>query len=282
MRPHFALILLTALTACGPSAKEREAEQARLAYDSISVAVDNGNYDQAVVMVDSFNVRYPLQIELRKQTNLLKARSIEQLTLRQIEAADSAITNLRYEVSQLDNDFVLVQSNPNVKGYYVAKALKGRAMAGTGIEPRLGDNDMPWTLLVNIAGQRCDVTTLDLRADGITVASATATSGDRAVKDDSGSTTFFTPEEAAQIGQYCAENPVAVTAYASGQGIKSPVKIAVSAQLADAIGRTWKIANAKEALQTALITREKLERRLQIARDQIANALPDTIAAPAN
>jgi hypothetical protein len=272
------MILLAGLASCGPSAKEREAEQARLAYDSISIAVDAGRYDEALALVDSFNVRYPLQIELRKKTNLLKTRSIEQLTLRQIEEADSSITNLRYEVAKLDNDFVLVQPNPNVKGYYVPKAIKGRAMSGTGIEPRLGDNDMPWTLLVNIAGMRCDVSSIEFKnAAGTTVASVSATSSDRSVKDDSGSTTFFTPEESAPLGQYCAQNPGALTGYASGHGIKNPVKISVNAQLADAIGRTWQIANAKEALQTALITREKLERRLQIARDQIANALPDSI-----
>jgi hypothetical protein len=55
-------------------------------------------------------------------------------------------------------------------------------------------------------------------------------------------------------------------------GGKGSVNIKLSAADCEAISASWQFATLKDNLRRALIERERLERQLQIARDQKANA----------
>ncbi len=56
-------------------------------------------------------------------------------------------------------------------------------------------------------------------------------------------------------------------------GTKSSIKQKLSPELYGAMIETWQFAQARQAHRQALIEREKLERKLQLCRDQIANAI---------
>ncbi len=268
-----AAILIAVGTSCSKQSADK-APTPEEAIAQINSAIDSGDYDGAIALIDSFNVNFKDATDLRKQTIGLKAKAIEGQTIREIERSDSLLTVNQLKIDSLTAMFVKVQNA--VAPYYVVKEIsKGTLVGRTAIEPRLGDSDTPWTLALNIAGQKADVNAVSFTdKSGNAIATIACTSADRAVKGADGTSTFFSPEEAESLARAMLQNPCEMNASATDTSAKVVAKFTVSQSTARAIASTYQLAQLKEERQTELINREKLERKLQIARDQMANNLP--------
>lgn len=267
-----ALTTAIVLTACGPSEAEKKHAAAEELAAQIETDLNSGNYIDAISLIDSLNTAYPDEVELRKSTLLSRARAMEGMVMDSIPVYDEILTRVTLEKDSLDSFFVNV-SVPGHDSYRVDRAVSDASFTShTTAQPRLGDEQIPWTLAINIAGKTPHITGIRLTVDGTTEARVTAkNAADRRVIGAGGEMFSFGPEEAWQISEALAEVPKNAKVVLVVEGEKGDVNIAVNERLRSAIERTARRAQLIREDHDARLNRELLERKLIIARDQIAN-----------
>ncbi len=255
-------------TGCGKDDSEKRAAEALDA--KIDSAITAKNYEEAIALIDSLNKAYPLQIEVRRGTIAKRAQAMESWAQLRIPELDGKIAEGKEQIAALEQNFKFVQPSSSLAGYYIYKTSTYNDVSGfaakTSVQARVNSGsdaeDTPWTLAVN-AGKDINLNKLVFNlADGSQYAI------DITVSD--GTMASVAPERVNDLGKYLSEHPQSATATASGS--KGSVKINVSTGDCEAIAASWKLAAAKDSLRQSLIERERLERQLQIARDQKANA----------
>jgi hypothetical protein len=254
--------------ACGKDDSEKKAAEALDA--KIDSAINVQNYEEALTLIDSLNKAYPLQIEVRRGTIAKRAQVMESWSQKRIPELEKQIAESKETIANLEQNFKLVKPSSSLAGYYIYKTGTYNDVssfaAKTSIQARVNSEsdaeDTPWTLAVN-AGKDINLNKLVFNlADGSQYAI------DITVSD--GTMASIAPERVNDLGKYLRENPQKAIATASGS--KGSVKINLSAADCESIGAAWQLAAQKDSLRNALIERERLERQLQIARDQKANA----------
>jgi hypothetical protein len=259
-----ALAVTVMLSACGKDDSEQKAAAALDA--KIDSAINVQNYEEAIALIDSLNKAYPLQVEIRRGTIAKRAQAMEGWSQKRIPELDCNIANCEESIANLEKNFKLVKPSSNLAGYYVSKNDTKDFASCACVQARVntGDDaqDTPWTLAVN-AGKN-----IALNKIVITLADGSNFAIDAPVSD--GTMASIAPERVNELGEYLTEKPQTATATVSGG--KGSVNIKLSAADCEAISASWQFATLKDNLRRALIERERLERQLQIARDQKANA----------
>jgi hypothetical protein len=259
-----AFAVTVMLSACGKNDSEQKAAAALDA--KIDSAINVQNYEEAIALIDSLNKAYPLQVEIRRGTIAKRAQAMEGWSQKRIPELDCNIANCEESIANLEKNFKLVKPSSNLAGYYVSKNDTKDFASCACVQARVntGDDaqDTPWTLAVN-AGKN-----IALNKIVITLADGSNFAIDVPVSD--GTMASIAPERVKELGEYLTEKPQTATATVSGG--KGSVNIKLSAADCEAISASWQFATLKDNLRRALIERERLERQLQIARDQKANA----------
>jgi len=269
------IILITSalvLTSCGPSETEKKHAAAEELAAQIETFLNEKNYVGAIALIDSLNSAYPDEVELRKTTLLSRARAMEGMVLDSIPVYDAIMARVTLEKDSLDTFFVNV-SVPGLDDYRVDRSVVDASFTShTAAQPRLGDEQIPWTLAVNITGKTLHIFGLRLAADGKTVSEVTADNAtERRIIGSGGEMFSFGPEDAWQISDALAGVSANAKLVLVVMGEKGDVDIAVNDRLRSAIERTARRAQLIREDHDARLSRELLERKLIIARDQIAN-----------
>ncbi len=259
-----ALAAALMLGACGKDDSEQKAAAALDA--KIDSAINVQNYEEAIALIDSLNKAYPLQVEIRRGTIAKRAEAMEGWSQKRIPELDCKIANCEEALASLEQKFKLVKPANSLAGYYVSKTDTKdfascacvQARVNTGIDAQ----DTPWTLAVN-AGR-------DIALNKVVISLADGSNFAIDVPVSDGTMASVAPERVNELGKYLSENPQTATATVSGG--KGSVNIKLSAADCEAISAAWLFAAQNDSLRSALIERERLERQLQIARDQKANA----------
>jgi hypothetical protein len=255
---------------CGKDDSEKKAAEALDA--KVDSAITAQNYEEAITLIDSLNKAYPLQIDIRKGTIAKRAQAMESWAQVRIPELDCKISNSQEAIAALEQNFKFVQPSSTLAGYYIYKTCTYNDVssfaAKSSIQPRVnsGDDaeDTPWTLAVN-AGKDISLNKLV-----ISLANGQQYTIDIPVSD--GTMASIAPERVNELGKYLNDNPQSAAASATASGSKGSVKISLSVNDCEAIAASWHLAAQKDSLRQALIDRERVERQLQIARDQKANA----------
>ncbi len=267
-----AVVALATATVSLGSCSGNADNGAHVLVDSIHQCIAAGNYEQAYALMDSLNVRYPDSIALRKAIMAEKAQA--QVTQAQsmlpvwIARADS----LTVAIDDASKDFVTRQTSSTMGSYRVHRNAANIDLAANrnAIQPRVVDEDMPWLIAATLISVKAP-TALSLRdASGNTLAQV-AISADACVHSDGAWRFNVGTEAAAPLAQALQAN--------SGKSISAIItdaagkthSIAVNAALADAIVASEHLASLQTQLFYARKNCEKLQRRLQLARDQQAN-----------
>lgn len=262
-------IAAIALTGCkGESPEHRAALAMQNAADS---AYNAGDYRLAITLIDSLNKAYPLEVDIRRTTDLNRAKAYEALATTEIPRLESQMAALRDSISQMQTGFRSVQPTKALPPYFVvAEAAKTEFNAGPTVQARVNDGqdavDTPWTLAVN-AGH-------DIGIKGLRLTLSDGAEYTMQVISADGQTGTITPENAAAVGSALAANPTLTVKVAEAVGNKGKTQIRLTDAQAQAIGTAFAYADARTRLRQMLIDRERYERMLTIARDQAANAVP--------
>lgn len=264
------LTLGAAVSSCGGGERSAAEELCQKAESEVS----SGDFTSAVATLDTLDARYPSQVEVRRSAMKFRAMAVEGLTLKRIQVVDDSLALLKSELDGYQNSFVYVE-NPgkNLGGNYIAKDLKQSKTTGaTSVTPRIND-DGYMTVSVRVDGRKIGIRSIAFGGKSGR-AESQSLGADRSVTVEGSEMAVMQQEEVAALFDALASMTDADRFYIVGAS--KTVDGRLTDKEREAMVMTWDYARTMQAYRQALIEREKLERRLKVARDQIAN-----LAAPA-
>ncbi len=267
------ITVVFAFLSCSDGNKEQEAAQARLDYaDSL---ITQGNYTLALSELDSIEAMYPKMIDVRRRAHDLRPKAIEQLTMRQIQSADSLIAVTQQGIAELEGGFKHI-GGEDLEGYYLPDGFKANAFTNTtSIQPRVNDADFRFYIVASNNGKYLKINRVSYLIGGNEFASDAIPAGsERSSRLEGSEIATFLPEEVDSIGRISANAGSPITG-AVIIGENGRQKVAVTPAQSNALINAWRYGNLRQQLRSALILREKLDRQLQTSRDQLANRIQE-------
>lgn len=260
----FSLVVFIAIMLCSCGNKHRE-EAAELC-TAAENEVKSGNYEQAIVILDTLDVRYASEVELRRSAMKYRAMAVEGLTIRRIAIVDDTLALLKSQMDELETKFEYVE-NPGkgLGGNFVAKTL---VKGNYDILPRINDEGY-FTISVKI-GRPIGFKYITFISDNGSFSTQNI-DVQRLVSVENSEMTVLQQEDVAKAMEWLC-NQSDIKSYEL-VGAKTSIKQAMKAPMLQALKETWHFAQTKQYYRLSLIEREKLERKLQLCRNQLANVI---------
>ena len=190
------------------------------------------------------------------------------------EQAEDMHAFIRSVIAGLYPDFNREQSSLALNAYAVHKSLAGQKTVGTAaMQPRINIDgndvsDTPWSIAVFAPSN------IGLSSVNVTTASGQSFTLDAFSND--GQVGSIVTSVAEPLGKYLSEHPDDPATAFTLNGKKGKAQGKLTPAFSTATAASYNYALAKQQLRSTLINREKIERRIVIAREQAAKA-----AAPA-
>lgn len=257
-----------ALIASGCSSnKSDEKSEGMMLFDEAKVAVETGNADLCLMLLDSLDHNYSADTEAARNSIMLRPRAIELQSIQQISANDSVI---KAEQCRVDSMMPLIKkiSLRAVDGYWVDKAsYNPDFMNSTGISGRVSEIG-EFYIVSCVNGGKPDYNSIILEAGDAKITSQAVSSGNARNYSHGGARIIsFTPAESDPLGAFVVNNRLAksLTVRFNGRGNRS---VKLTSKQIDGIATAYLFAKAVNALRTATINGERLQKRLEMSRRQ--------------
>lgn len=259
---------------CGQS-DTGEAEARKLLTEA-QAALENGDAKLSLSLLDSLDSRFAKYVSVRRDGINLRARAQERYFQRELEMADSLAAVLAVRVDSIKNTRLRWVNEP-MEGYYIAE---GSELPPTGVEGRLTPEG-EFFMVSSLQGHPISHTAISL-TDG---AGKSARSADVAYDGEANRRSggneriYFAGEGIDTIGHFAFENrrgPLTLTF--EGTVYTRPLTTGELENLATVYEYAWSLRQMK----VAGLRHESLERKLDIARQQVARTTPDKSASPDN
>lgn len=258
-----AMLLMLSLASCG----NKEREDAMALYAESEQAIAAGNYSDALVLLDTLNSRYSYQTQIRRDALRLRAMAMQGLATDSISAGSEALAVATISVEELRPGFRHVDSSVGLEGYFIPKGAAEKVMTTTGIQPRVSDKGF-FYIVANVQGKAIGFNYIEF-VDGTSSISSSAISSARVVKVEGSESISLNPEDIEGVGAWVLDHPSFNKAVL--HGTKGSVTVKIDDKLRKQIADCHKYSEALQAQRLASLKREKYERMLATARDQLAN-----------
>lgn len=265
-----AVLSAGAFSACSTSSS---ADAAQELLNQAEQLKETGRYEEALLLLDSIDHAYAPAVDVRRQGMQLRPLLIEQVTSRQLEAADSIAALSAYRLDSLSRLMIEV-SNP-IENYFVPKSEGKTTVSSTpGLHARMAP-DGKFYLIASSTGHN-GMTSFSLSCSGeIVQAPVVGYDGER--NDRSGGVDVITYVEGdcQEVGDFILNHrsdPITV----SFNGRQTATTTLSEAQK-QGIAVVFEAASLIRERKKQEIERQRLERMLQTVRSQIARTVQDTI-----
>ncbi len=256
---------LMALSLVSCSDKERDGAS-RLVSEA-DAAIENRNFSGAITLLDTLNTRYPSQTEIRRKALRLRAQAMEGIAIDSIQSADAALAEATIRREELDTHFRHVDSNVGLEGYFIPKGAPEKVMTTTGIQPRVSEKGF-FYIVANVQGRSIGLSSIEF-VDGATSVSSAEISPARVIKVEGSESASFNPEDLEGVGEWLSVHPGASKLVLKGS--KGSVNVKVDDKMRTQLAECFTYSKALQSQRLASLHREKYERMLATARDQLAN-----------
>ncbi len=258
-----ALLAAISLTSCG----DKEKEGAQQLYAEGKAALEAHNYQGVLTLLDTLNSRYPKQLDVRRTALRLRAAAMEGLAVDSISAGDAALAQATINLDAIRPGFRHVDSSVGLDGYFLPKGVSDKVMTTTGIQARVSDKGF-FYIVANVQGRAIGLRAIEF-TDGAERISSSEISPARIVKVEGSESASFNPEDLEGIGAWLEGHQGANNIILVGSKGKANVKMndKMRRELIDC----YRFSCALQAQRLASLKREKYERMLATARDQLAN-----------
>ncbi len=249
------------------SNKSDEKSEGMMLFDEAKVAVETGNADLCLMLLDSLDHNYSADTEAARNSIMLRPRAIELQSIQQISANDSVI---KAEQCRVDSMMPLMKkiSLRAVDGYWVDKAsYNPDFMNSTGISGRVSEIG-EFYIVSCVNGGKPDYNSIVLEAGDAKITSQAVSSGNARNYSHGGARIIsFTPAESDPLGEFVVNNRLAksLTVRFNGRGNRS---VKLTSKQIDGIATAYLFAKAVNALRSATINGERLQKRLEMSRRQ--------------
>ena len=251
------------LCSCGDKAKEGASQL----YAESNAALEARNYQGAITLLDTLNTRYPDQTEIRRAALRLRASAMEGMATDSISAGDAALAQATINLDALRPNFRHVDSSVGLDGYFLPNGVSDKVMTATGIQARVTDKGY-FYIVANVQGRAIGLRAIEL-TDGSERVSSSDISSSRIVKVEGSESASFNPEDLVGVGAWLESHPKANKVILVGS--KGNMSVKMDSKLRKEIVDCYLFSEALQVQRSASIKREKYERMLATARDQLAN-----------
>lgn len=275
------LFLAGALCLAGCSQKNSDEEAARALMAQAEANINDNRPARAIELLDSLNRAYPAETEVRREAMSLRPKAMEMITIQQIASTDSILLAAQAEIDRLSPEFKHIPGD-DLEGYYVyAKAYNPNFVnAAQAVEPRVNDANFMFYIAAQNRGKATGLNSIAItdRSGATCRSEAIPASSARLVNIEGAEMASFLPEEVDSLGHWCAERPQDL-ASVTLSGPKGSVNIKLNASQAEAFAAAYRFATAHQRRASGAIVREKLDRQLQLTREQQARTTTETQAS---
>lgn len=264
--------LVALMCACGG---KQENPQARELLDNANAAFEQQDYALATTLLDSLQKTFPSELGIQRESMALRPKVIEQtavLQLQQLDSLDAADTST---LTALKPALKWVKTPGMIEGYWIdAKAYNPNFMNTTGIEARVNEIGQFYIVSsVNPAGT-LKHTSVTLKTGSESVTTQTVPyDGESNYRLGGGEVITFSPEQSDTIG-FTAMQAVNANPSATGtlifNGAKNTKSIRLNAAQTAAIANAYRYSSAVIRARDNQVQRQKLNRTIEIARQQAA------------
>ena len=260
---------------CGKS-DTGEAEARKLLTEA-QAALENGDAKLSLSLLDSLDSRFAKYVSVRRDGINLRARAQERYFQRELEMADSLAAVLAVRVDSIKNTRLRWVNEP-MEGYYIAE---GSELPPTGVEGRLTPEG-EFFMVSSLQGHSISHTAVSL-SDGTGKSARSADvayDGEANRRSGANERIYFAGEGIDTVGHFAFENRRgSLTLSFEGNTVYSrPLTAGELENLATVYEYAWSLRQMK----VAALRHESLERKLDIARQQVARTAPDKSASSDN
>lgn len=264
--------LLALMCACGG---KQENPQARELLDNANAAFEQQDYALATTLLDSLQKTFPSELGIQRESMALRPKVIEQTALLQLQQLDSLDAADTSTLTALKPALKWVKTPGMIEGYWIdAKAYNPNFMNTTGIEARVNEIGQFYIVSsVNPAGT-LKHTSVTLKTGSESVTTQTVPyDGESNYRLGGGEVITFSPEQSDTIG-FTAMQAVNANPSATGtlifNGAKNTKSIRLNAAQTAAIANAYRYSSAVIRARDNQVQRQKLNRTIEIARQQAA------------
>lgn len=255
----FALSILS----CGNKEKDSAVEL----YTKSEIALQNHELNEALGYLDTLNARYPKEVTVRRDAMRLRARIIENMAMDSIGDADAALAEATIHLDEWRPKFRHVESSVGLEGYFLPNGVDEKMMTQNGIQGRVSDKGF-FYVVANVQGKAIGLNSFELISGSDAVSSAEISAA-RVIKVEGSESASFNPEDIEAVGPWLDGHGTPSTLVL--RGTKGNVKVKLTKTQGEELKDCYYFSQALQAQRRASIRREKFERMLATARDQLAN-----------
>lgn len=265
-----SLLMTAVFVSCN---SDKDAAQSLLSQARQSI--ENRNYHQAVLLLDSIDSAYASQVDVRRSAMNVRPRAMEGMTLNEIEKIDSVLAVSQAEYATLTPYFETVNDPRLVEPYIVAKNAPKSLLETTGIQARItpeGD----FYVISSLVGGGVKHTSVSFIANGQTVSSSVvAYDGDRNYRSNGSEMITFVKDECDTLGVFASRNDnQTIILRFNGDRLSKSIKM--SPKDVHSFALTHRYARLVSDIKSSMRRKEFLEQQLSLARDQIARTLDES------
>lgn len=261
-----SVLAVLALASCGDKDKAGASEL----FAQSQAEITAGNYAGAMTLLDTLNSRYPGQTEIRRQALRLRAEAMQGVAQDSIASSSRSLAEATLAVELWAPKFEHVASSVGLDGYYLPKGTSDQIMTKTCIQARVSEKGF-FYIVANVQGKAIGLSSLEFENGAERIASS-AISHARVVSVEGSETASFNPEDLQGVGQWLKAHPGVSKVMLRGS--KGSVTVKIDGKLRAELTDCYDYSTALQAQRLASIKREKFERMLATARDQMANMQP--------
>lgn len=258
-----AMVLSLPLLSCS----DKNRSDASALFAESEAAISSANYSGALVLLDTLNSRYPDQVDIRRDALRLRALAMQGLATDSIAIGSEALAVATLRVEELRPKFRHVDSSVGLEGYFIPDGAPEKVMTTTGIQARVSDKGF-FYIVANLQGKSIGLNSLEF-VDGTESVSTSTISEARIVKVEGSESVSFNPEDLEGVGAWLSNHSTANKIVMHGS--KGSVNVKLDDKLRTQLVACHEFSEALQAQRLASIKREKYERMLATARDQLAN-----------
>ncbi len=251
------------MAACGNSG----ADSARTLLAQTDSAIAAANYNQAIEILDTLNARHRDQTEARREGLRLRAIAMEGLARDSIQIASAELAAATAALDSLRPGFEHIAGPAGVEGFFLPRGTSPAVMGSTSVQGRV-DEQGYFYVVVNVSGRRPGISSLRVTAGADSWHSGDIAAA-RVVEVGASQSASFSPEDVDGLGEWLTAHPTAAKITIAGR--RGDTEVRLTPALRAELTATATFARALQRQRLASIHREKYERMLATARDQIAN-----------
>lgn len=266
--------LIALMCACGG---KQENPQARELLDNANAAFEQQDYALATTLLDSLQKTFPSELGIQRESMALRPKVIEQTAVVQLQQLDSLDAADTSTLTSLKPALKWIKTPGMIEGYWIdAKAYNPNFMNTTGIEARVNEIGQFYIVSsVNPAGSLKHTSITLKTASGSATTQTVPYDGESNYRIGGGEVITFSPEQSDTIGA-AALHAVSTNPSVSGtlifNGAKTNKSIRLTAAQTAAIANAYRYSSAVIRARDNQVQRQKLNRTIEIARQQAAKA----------